>query len=50
MVLLYNFTSVAYSFGDIQTRNFLSYEINQSLGSTPYSDLVQITLNNSVRQ
>ena len=55
MVLLNNFAfnkewAIAYSFGDIQTRNFLFYKINQSLGSVPYSDPVQINFKNIVWQ
>ena len=37
-------------YGDIQTRNFLFYEINQSLGSVPFSDPVQINLTDIVWQ
>ena len=55
MVLLNNFAfdkewAIAYSFQDIQTRNFLFYEINQSLRSVPCSDLLQINLTNMVWQ
>ena len=34
--------AIIYFFRDIQIRNFLIYEINQSLGSIPYSDPAQI--------
>ena len=55
MVLLNNFAfnkewAIAYSLRDIQTRNFLFYGINQSLGSVPYLNPVQINLTNIVWQ
>ena len=54
MVLLNNFVfnkerAIAYSFREIQTCNFLLFEINQSLGSAPYLD-PKINLINMVRQ
>ena len=51
MVLLSDFAfnkewAIVYSFGDIQTRNFLLYKINQSLGSASYLDRHKINLMN----